>query len=142
MPAALAAIGVAFGTPGTDPGAVGTAERDSAIADADDPGVQATNDQIRSGAFRAGCGRFAGAGPVAGGSHSPRGAVTEITGVATLPAYRRRGLGAAVTLALCADAKAAGVELCFLSAGSDAVARVYASVGFVRVGTSCLAEPG
>jgi GNAT superfamily N-acetyltransferase len=142
VPAALAAIGVAFGTPGTELGAVGTAERDSAIAGADDPGVQATNDQIRRGLFVLAAAECEGAGSVAGGSHSPRGAVTEITGVATLPAYRRRGLGAALTLALCADATGTGVELCFLSAGSDAVARVYARVGFVRIGTSCLAEPG
>lgn len=141
VPAALAAIGVAFGTPGTDLGAVGTTERDSAIADGHDPGVQATTDQIRAGLFVL-VAAHSDAGPVAGGSHSPRGSVTEITGVATLPTHRRRGLGAAVTLALCADARGAGVQLCFLSAGSDDVARVYARVGFVRVGTSCLAEPG
>jgi ribosomal protein S18 acetylase RimI-like enzyme len=141
LPATLAAIGVAFGTPGTDPGAAGTAERDNAIADDHDPGVRATTDQIRAGLFVL-VAADSDAGPVAGGSHSPRGPVTEITGVATLPAHRRRGLGGAVTLALCAQAKASGVELCFLSADSDAVARVYARVGFVRVGTSCLAAPG
>jgi GNAT superfamily N-acetyltransferase len=140
LPAALAAIGVAFGTPGTDLGAVGITERDSAIAEGHDPGVQATIDQIREGLFVL-FAADADAGPVAGGSHSPRGSATEITGVATLPTHRRRGLGGAVTLALCAEAKAAGVDHCFLSAGSAAVARVYARVGFVRVGTSCLAEP-
>jgi RimJ/RimL family protein N-acetyltransferase len=29
----------------------------------------------------------------------------------------------------------------FLSAQDDAVARVYERVGFVRVGTACMAEP-
>jgi len=147
VPSALAAIGVAFGTPGTDRGAAGTAERDTATADRNDPGVRATIDQLRRRLFVLATAESLGwggsdAGPVAGGSHSPRGRLAEITGVATLPAHRRRGLGAALTGLLCADAAAGGTELCFLTAGSDAVARVYAGVGFVRVGTGCLAEPG
>ena len=36
---------------------------------------------------------------------------------------------------------AAGVELVFLSAGSEDIARVYLRVGFRRVGTACIAEP-
>jgi predicted GNAT family acetyltransferase len=75
------------------------------------------------------------------GSHQPVGAVTEIVGVGTLPAARRRGLGAAVTAALVADARARGAELVFLSAGSEAIARVYERLGFVRVGTAGLASP-
>jgi hypothetical protein len=35
---------------------------------------------------------------------------------------------------------AGGATTIFLSAGSDAVARVYERVGFVRVGTACVAE--
>jgi ribosomal protein S18 acetylase RimI-like enzyme len=78
-------------------------------------------------------------GPVAVGSHQPVGDVTEVVGVATLPAYRRRGLGGAVTAALVADALAHGTELVFLSAGSEDVARVYARLGFDRIGTACIA---
>lgn len=77
-----------------------------------------------------------------GGSHSPRGPVTELTGIAVLPRARRRGVGAAITAALVADAYARGVQTVFLSAQDDAVARVYERVGFVRVGTACIAEPG
>lgn len=77
---------------------------------------------------------------VGGGSHSPRGATTELTGIAVLPRARRRGVGAAITYALVDDAKAQGVGTIFLSADDDAVARVYARVGFVRVGTACIAE--
>ena len=73
--------------------------------------------------------------PVAVGAHQPAGGVTEIVGVATLPAYRRRGLGAALTAALVADALARGVSTVFLSAADDDVARMYASVGFRRVGS-------
>ena len=50
-----------------------------------------------------------------------------------------RGLGAAVTDTLVADAIRRGVEVIFLSADNDAVARVYERVGFQRIGTACTA---
>ena len=78
---------------------------------------------------------------VGGGSHGVRGPTTEVTGVAVLPRARRRGLGAAIARALVADARGRGVETVFLSAQDDAVARVYEHVGFVRVGTACVASP-
>ncbi|MGN6129349.1 MAG: GNAT family N-acetyltransferase [Nocardioidaceae bacterium] len=78
---------------------------------------------------------------VAGGSHAPRGGTTELAGIAVLPRARRRGIGAAVTSALAADALDRGLETVFLSAQDDAVARVYERVGFARVGTACIAEP-
>ncbi|MGH3715384.1 MAG: GNAT family N-acetyltransferase, partial [Micromonosporaceae bacterium] len=61
---------------------------------------------------------------------------------ATLPVVRRRGLGAAVTAALARHALAHGVDLVYLSAGSDDIARVYQRIGFRRIGTACIAEPG
>jgi ribosomal protein S18 acetylase RimI-like enzyme len=78
---------------------------------------------------------------VGGGSHSPRGDTTELTGIAVLPRVRRRGVGAAVTAALVADATAREVSTVFLSAQDDAVARIYQRVGFRRVGTACIAAP-
>ncbi len=66
---------------------------------------------------------------------------SEIVGVATLPAARRRGLGAAVSAAVARHRMDRGDDLIFLSAASDDVARVYASIGFHRVGTACIAEP-
>jgi predicted GNAT family acetyltransferase len=60
-------------------------------------------------------------------------------GVATLPAMRRRGLGAAVTGALVADALEHGARIVFLSAGSGEIARVYGRLGFQRVATACIA---
>lgn len=86
-------------------------------------------------------GAYDGAGPVGGGSHSPRGATTELTGIAVVPRARRRGFGAALTAALVADARARGTETVFLSAQDDTVARVYERIGFRRVGTACVAEP-
>jgi ribosomal protein S18 acetylase RimI-like enzyme len=85
-------------------------------------------------------GAFDPSGALGGGSHSPRGEVTEVTGVAVLPAARRRGVGATLTAALAADARRRGVEIVFCSAASEAVARVYESIGFRRVGTACIAE--
>lgn len=77
---------------------------------------------------------------VGGGSHGPRGDTTELVGIAVLPRARRRGYGAAISAALVADAQARGLRTIFLSAQDDAVARVYERVGFVRVGTACVAE--
>jgi ribosomal protein S18 acetylase RimI-like enzyme len=77
--------------------------------------------------------------PVAIGSHQPVGKVTELVGIATLPAYRRRGLAAAVTQALVEDALRRGMRTIFLSADDDAVARIYESVGFRRLATACVA---
>jgi ribosomal protein S18 acetylase RimI-like enzyme len=77
---------------------------------------------------------------VGGGSHAPRGRTTELAGIAVLPRARRQGLGEAVTSLLTRDACDRGLESIFLSAQDDAVARIYERVGFVRVGTACIAE--
>ncbi|MFD3947661.1 GNAT family N-acetyltransferase [Streptomyces sp. NPDC058579] len=69
------------------------------------------------------------------------GAVSEVVGVGTLPAARRRGLGLAVTAALVADARARGVGTVFLSATDESVARLYGRLGFRTAGTALIAEP-
>jgi GNAT superfamily N-acetyltransferase len=97
-------------------------------------------DRLRDGLLRL-VGAWDEAGPVGGGSHGPRGSVTELTGIAVLPRARRRGVGAAITAALVDDASRRGVRTVFLSAGSARVADVYARVGFRRIGTACVAEP-
>ena len=85
-------------------------------------------------------GAFDEAGPIGGGSHAPRGHTSEITGIAVLPRARRRGVGAAIAASLATDARHQDVTTVFLSAQTDAVARVYRRVGFERVGTACIAE--
>lgn len=129
---------VGFGTPGTAVGAAGTAERDAAAADPS--GLTSLRKRLAAGTTVA-YAAFGSDGLLAAGMHQPVGAVTEIVGVATLPAARRRGLGAAVTRALAADALAAGAEVVFLSAGDEDVARLYESIGFRRVATALNAEP-
>lgn len=81
-------------------------------------------------------------GVLASGVLQRAGDVAEIAGVATLPSARRRGLASAITVALAAHALGTGADLVFLSAGSDDVARLYARIGFRRIGTACIAEPG
>ncbi|MEU6976024.1 GNAT family N-acetyltransferase [Streptomyces sp. NPDC046371] len=75
------------------------------------------------------------------GQHQPVGAVSEVVGVGTRPEARRRGLGLAVTAALIADARAAGVTTVFLTATDDTVARMYARLGFRTIATALIAEP-
>lgn len=75
-----------------------------------------------------------GGTPVAAGVHNPVADTTELAGIATLPEFRRRGIGAALTAALAADAFARGCECVFLSAGDETIARVYGRVGFLSVG--------
>jgi len=132
--------GLGFSVPGTEVGAGGTSERDEALsghAAADDAYLRARMADGRTVVIVA----EDEAGVLATGSHQPVGDVTEIVGVATLPDHRRRGLGAAVTDTLVADALRRGVQVVFLSAGSDEVARVYERVGFTRVGTAHAASP-
>jgi predicted N-acetyltransferase YhbS len=82
--------------------------------------------------------------PVAVGSHHPvevdGSEVTEITGVATLPRLRGRGLGAGLASALVAHARESA-ETVFLTAGDDDVARIYERIGFARLGTTGVGLP-
>ena len=80
-------------------------------------------------------------GPLAAGSCQAVDGVAEITGVGVLPSSRRQRLGAAVTALLARDALDRGVPTVFLSASDDAVARVYARIGFREIGTAMIAEP-
>jgi GNAT superfamily N-acetyltransferase len=81
--------------------------------------------------------------PVAVGAHHPLDVdgteVTEVTGVATLPRLRGRGLGAGLTSALAEHARETA-DLVFLTAGDDDVARVYERVGFAWIGTTGVAD--
>jgi GNAT superfamily N-acetyltransferase len=60
---------------------------------------------------------------------------SEVAGVATAEAWRRRGLAGVVTAAAARAAFAAGAQLCVLSPGDDGAQRVYARAGFRRAAT-------
>jgi len=137
LPRIRATLEVGFSSPGTARGDPGVAELE-ALSGAQD--VAFLRERMRAGTTRVVVAE-SDDGALCAGSHQPVADITEITGVATLPSARRRGIGAAVTAALVADARARGVRTIFLSAGSADVARVYERVGFRRVGTACVAEP-
>jgi predicted GNAT family acetyltransferase len=121
--AALGRVGaVAFGAPAEQP-----EERSELVRTRIKPAVT-----VMAAAFHRGV-------PVAVGVHQPVDGVTEVAGVGTLPEFRRRGLGTAVTSLLVEDARRRGLETVFLSAGGEATARLYARLGFARVGTFCAA---
>lgn len=134
----VATLGFAAG--GTEVGGAGPAERDAALESRD----PTASDDLRA-LMRAGRSVYVVAedehGVLCSGGHNPVDEVTEIVGIATLPSARRRGLGAAVTDTLVADAIRRGAEVIFLSAGSEDIARVYERVGFRRVATAMAASP-
>jgi ribosomal protein S18 acetylase RimI-like enzyme len=131
---------VAFGRPGTAVGQAGTVERDKMAADYDGGTIEMLRERLRSGQSVVAA-AFGPDGPLAAGSCQAVDGVAEITGVGVLPASRRQGLGAAVTALLARDALDRGVATVFLSASNDAVARIYAGIGFREIGVAMIAEP-
>jgi ribosomal protein S18 acetylase RimI-like enzyme len=143
---AVGAVG--FGSPGTSTGLAGPKERDAAVLPVSAEEVADERRMMGAGRRASVLGYVSSASPdpdldgvLASGILQRIDDVAEIAGVATLPTARRRGLGAAVTAALARHALDTGVDLVFLSAGSEDIARVYARVGFQRVGTACVATP-
>src|SRR6478752_835178 len=131
---------VAFGQPGTATGEAGPAERDKIAADHDGGTIEMLRERLRSGQSVLAA-AFGPDGPLAAGSCQAVDGVAEITGVGVLPSSRRQGLGAAITALLARDALDRGVDTVFLSASDNAVARIYARIGFREIGTAMIAEP-
>ena len=137
---AWAVPGVAFAHAGSEIGRAGVVERDKLAADHDPASIEVVRERLRAG--RSVLGTASGPdGPLASGSYQHAAGVAEITGIGVLPASRRRGLGAAVTHALAAHARARGVTTVFLSAADADAARIYTRLGFREIGTAMIAEP-
>jgi ribosomal protein S18 acetylase RimI-like enzyme len=132
---------LAFAEAGTAAGETGRPELVAAAAHVDEAALGALRDRLRR-RLTVMVAAGDGDGPLSVGSHNPVGPVTEIVGVGTLPAARRRGLGAAVTSELVEDAVAGGADVVFLSAADEDVARLYGRLGFRRAATALIAEPG
>jgi ribosomal protein S18 acetylase RimI-like enzyme len=81
----------------------------------------------RTGAFLA---RLDGVPVAAGGFTAPLDGFTELVGIATLEAYRRRGIASALTAQAAQTAFERGVEVAFLTAADERAGRVYQRVGF------------
>ncbi len=65
----------------------------------------------------------------------PHAGVTEVTSIATVEKFRRRGLASAITAHVTRVAFAQGVEIACLSAADEAAGRMYQRVGFRTVAT-------
>ncbi|WP_229400370.1 GNAT family N-acetyltransferase [Micromonospora okii] len=136
---AVAAVG--FSAAGTARGDAGPAQRDAAVTGLDAAALEEERARLADGSRLSVLAGTPEEGALASGIAMRVGDTAEVAGVATLPAARRRGLGAAVTAALARALRDAGTDLVFLSAGSEEIARVYVRVGFRRLGTACIAEP-
>jgi ribosomal protein S18 acetylase RimI-like enzyme len=139
LPAAQAAVELAFVAQGMEVGDAGAEARDLAQARLGDLGF--LRERLRRGLTAMAVAESA-EGPLAAGSHQLASGVSEVMGVGTLPAARRRGIGSAVTGRLVQDARSHGAEIVFLSAADDDVARLYERLGFRRIGTAGFAFPG
>jgi GNAT superfamily N-acetyltransferase len=124
---------LAFGSPGMAIGEIGP----SALVPHDAAAVEPMRDRLRRGLTVTAAAFNADGDPVASGSHQPLDGTSEVVGVGTLPAFRRRGIGAVVTAVLVEDALRRASTV-FLSAFAP---EVYKRVGFRPLGTACIAEP-
>jgi len=89
----------------------------------------------KSRAFTA---RLDGVGVSAGMYTNIHDGVTELVGIATLPEYRRRGIGGSLTAFATQTAFADGATLAFLTAANEEAGRVYQRVGYRSAGNLLL----
>jgi GNAT superfamily N-acetyltransferase len=122
----------------------GVAERDDLLRTygRDEQAESYVRERIRTGVAVQGVVDHSCDGPMCVGVAQPVGAVAEIVGVGTLPAFRRRGLAGLLVTTLSDEVERRGVRTVFLTAGDDAAARVYERVGFRRIATGCIATRG
>ncbi|MCX5311227.1 GNAT family N-acetyltransferase [Streptomyces sp. NBC_00154] len=70
----------------------------------------------------------------AGGCSVPVDGLTELAGLAVADTFRRRGIGAALSAHLTATAFARGCRVVWLEPGDADVERIYAGIGYRRIG--------
>jgi GNAT superfamily N-acetyltransferase len=142
--AARVVADLGFSNPCVAVGDVGTAQRDDMLAQGLAAGSgRAYIDFARARLLSGDLALFVannGGGIVAGAAVLSGAGGTEIAGVATLPAYRRRGLAAAITHAAVQYARTSHKLPLALSAADAEVARIYERHGFVRVATTAEAR--
>jgi GNAT superfamily N-acetyltransferase len=131
---------VAFANPGTAAGEAGPEALDPIAREADPAVIAFLAERIDRG-LTITAAAFVDGEPVAAGAHQPVEDASEVVGVGCLPAFRRRGLAAAVTSLLVSDALERGVTTVCLSADDGDVERLYGRLGFATVGSVGAAEP-
>jgi GNAT superfamily N-acetyltransferase len=136
--AAVASLG--FAAAGTAIGSAGPGERDAALGPAPEQRLARCAEGFRSGRTCDAVARTTAEGVLAHGAYQGADGAAELVGIVTLPAARRRGLGAAISAFVARHALERGYDLVFLGAADEDVARVYAKIGFHRVGTACIAQ--
>ena len=112
---AVAAVG--FAAAGTQIGPEGMKQRDEHAVAMKPQVLDFMRERARRG-WSVSYAAFDETGPIAVGTHQPVDGATEIVGVATQPVARRRGIAAALTAALAADAFGRGAATVFLGADS------------------------
>ncbi|MFF4301642.1 GNAT family N-acetyltransferase [Streptomyces sp. NPDC001601] len=139
LPAALALPRLAFGQKGTASGSAGREELTAVAGELTEDGtVATTRPTVRAGHKKLIAALAPDGTPLAVGHYHPANGTTEIGGIGTLPTARRQGLAAAVTAALADHARSHGVSTVFLAYAEEAVARIYARLGFRPAGTTLL----
>jgi ribosomal protein S18 acetylase RimI-like enzyme len=135
---AVASLG--FSAAGTAIGPAGPAARDTALGPVETLRLERAAEGFRTGRTCDAIARTVSEGVLAHGAYQGAGGAAELVGIVTLPAARRRGLGAAISAFVARHALERGYDLIFLGAADENVARVYSRVGFSRVGTACIAQ--
>jgi ribosomal protein S18 acetylase RimI-like enzyme len=142
LPSAVAVPHLAFAEIGTRVGETGAAELAARVRTLTTE-IERTADRVRAGRTTLVAAVRNGAALSSGQFPGIVEGVAEICAVGTLPAARRQGLALAVTAELVARARESGAHTVFLSATDETVARIYARLGFRRIGTYLEAElPG
>jgi ribosomal protein S18 acetylase RimI-like enzyme len=129
----LAVVTLTADSPVADLCAAGTVQARSFGAE-DAPEMAEAEGERQRARLAAGAGGFLarldGVAVAAADFTVPLDGFTELVGIATLPAYRRRGIAAALTAAATEAAFARGVRVAFLGAEDERAGRVYERVGF------------
>lgn len=111
-----------------------TAVQRCAFGDADAPEITEAEEARQRARYRAGAAgflaRLSGEAVAAADFTAPLDGFVELVGIATLPAYRRRGIASALTARATAEAFARGARFVFLGAADERAGRVYERVGF------------
>lgn len=99
-------------------------------SDPTDQDIQQMLDRLHAGSCRALLGRVRGEPAGAAEFARPIAGVTEITGIATLPVFRRRGIAARLTYLALTAAFSGEVQTACLTAENENAGRVYTKAGF------------